>query len=198
MSPSVSTLRTVVFDLETRKLASDVGGWDAMRAGRGGISVLVIWDSQSGRYHLYDETTLEAAAEHLEAADVVLSFNGAGFDVPVIEGLIQRRLCLPQHYDLLKLIWDALPHRQKGHTLGEVGERTLNQRKTGESVLAPALFDQGRFAELHDYCISDVHLTLRLFQFVQKEGGVIGVSGNLLTLSLPDWFGQVTLHGCSK
>lgn len=195
MSPS--GLRTIVFDIETKKLADEVGGWANLKRGAGGISVLVLWDSTTGRYHIYDETTLEEAADHLEEADVVLSFNGEKFDREVIEGILGRRLCLRQHFDLLLMIWDALPCRQKGHTLGDVGERTLNSKKSGESIMAPALFNQGRFAELHDYCLADVHLTLRLFRFVQKEGGVIGINGNLLTLSLPDWFGQVDLNGCN-
>lgn len=193
MSPS--GLRTIVFDIETRKLADEVGGWANLKRGDGGISVLILWDSSTGRYHIYDQTTIAEAAEHLEDADVILSFNGEKFDREVIEGILGRRLCLRQHFDLLLMIWDALPCRQKGHTLGEVGERTLNQKKTGESIMAPALFNQGRFAELHDYCLADVHLTLRLFQFVQKEGGVVGINGNLLPLSLPDWFQEVNLRG---
>jgi DEAD/DEAH box helicase domain-containing protein len=190
---STSALRTVVFDIETKKLADEVGGWANLKRGDGGISVLVLWDSATGRFHIYDQNTLDEAARHLEDADVVLSFNGEKFDREVIEGILGRRLCLRQHYDLLLMIWDSLPCRQKGHTLGEVGERTLNQKKSGESNMAPALFNQGRFAELHDYCLADVHLTRRLFQFVQKEGGVIGVNGSILLLPLPDWFEQVNL-----
>jgi len=183
----------VVADIETKKLASDVGGWDAMRAGKGGISVLVVWDSWSGRFHLYDESTLGTAAEHLEAADVLLSFNGEGFDVPVIEGMLGRRLCIKHHYDLLLLIWSAISGRRKGNTLGEVAQRTLGAKKSGESVLAPALYDQGRFAELHDYAISDVDLTRRLFRFVQEHGGVVGQDGNLLELPLPELFRFIDL-----
>jgi DEAD/DEAH box helicase domain-containing protein len=194
MPSNISELRTVVFDLETKRLADDVGGWAKLKAGAGGISVLILWDSFTGRYHIYDEHTLEAAAEHLESADVVLSFNGEQFDRAVIEGLLGRRICLKQHYDLLLMIWDALPCRQKGNTLGEVGERTLNSKKTGESILAPALFDQKRFAELHDYCLADVDLTLRLFRYVQQHGGIVGIDGSLLPLSLPDWFEQVPLN----
>ena len=194
---SRSVLRTVVFDLETKKLASDVGGWDNLKKGAGGISVLILWDSTTGRYHIYDEFTLEAAAEHLEAADVLLSFNGEKFDREVIEGLLGRRMCFRQHFDLLLMIWGALPRRQKGYSLGEVAERALGARKSGESVLAPALYDQQRFAELHDYCLSDVYLTLRLFRFVQEKHGVIGVDGAFLELPTPDWFDKVDLTGYS-
>jgi DEAD/DEAH box helicase domain-containing protein len=198
MSNSASDLRTVVFDIETKRLAKDVGGWDALRAGRGGVSVIVLWDSTSGRFHFYDEHTLDAAAAHLEASDVVLSFNGEGFDVPVVEGLLGRRLALKHHYDLLQLIWGAIAGRRKGNTLGEVAQRSLGVSKSGESVLAPALYDAGRFAELFDYACGDVDLTRRLFRFVQEHGGVVGQDGNLLELPLPDLFRFVNLGSLPK
>lgn len=185
------TVNIVCFDIETRKLAQDLpGGWAALKAGEGGISCVVIWSSLSGRPHIFGEHTLDGAASMLEDADCVLSFNGIRFDVPVLEGVLGRKLALKNHIDLLKEVWDALSKRgipHKGNSLGELAERTLGIAKSGSGLLAPQLADEGRWAELHDYCIHDVHLTRNLFKYVVESGGVIDSSGELLPLDLPDW-----------
>lgn len=183
----------VVFDLETRRLAAEVGGWDALRSGKGGISAVVVWDSTTHRPHIYDSHRLADAAKHLEAADVVLSFNGIEFDVPVLEGVLGRRLVLPIHLDLLQLIWKSLTGRRKGNTLDEIAKRTLNEGKIEKGTHAPALADEGRWGELFDYCLHDVELTRRLFRVVQRDGGVVGLDGNLMELPLPHWFGDCYL-----
>jgi hypothetical protein len=193
MASSDDFTHVVVFDLETRRLAQEVGGWDALRRGEGGISSLVIWDNTTARHHLYDAHTLVDAANHLECADVVLSFNGIEFDIRVLEGAVKRRVPIGQHLDLLQLIWRSPPGRRKGNTLDEVASRTLNESKIQKSVMAPQLADEGRWGELFDYCLHDVELTRRLFKFAQTTGGVVGFDGQLLDLNLPPWFADLEL-----
>jgi len=140
---------------------------------------------------VYTSESLEAAACHLEAADVVLSFNGIEFDVPVLEGCINRKIILKTHLDLLRLIWSAISGRKKGNTLDETAKRTIGRGKIGTGASAPRLADQGRWEELFTYCAGDVFLTRDLFRFVQEHGGVIGSDGKLLYLHPPlhfsDW-----------
>jgi hypothetical protein len=191
LTPS-SPLHVAYFDLETRRLAKEIpGGWDAIKRGDGGISALVVLDSLYDYPNFYDDHCLSALADHLESADVVCSYNGKRFDVPIVEGLLGRSLALPRHIDLLDLIWSALnlthcPHR--GNSLAEVSQRTLGQTKNGTGELAPTLSDAGRFAELFTYCLCDVDLTRRLFDYARREGGVIGPNGDFLSLAIPDWF----------
>lgn len=184
---------TVIFDIETRKLAKDVGGWDNLKRGDGGISVVVVWDSISRRCHLYDSHTIAQAATHLEEADVVCSFNGRDFDVPVLEGVLKRRLSVPVHLDLLQLVWEATTGRRKGNRLDELAVRTLGETKVGDGILAPQLADEGRWGELFEYCAQDVQLTRDLFAFAQQHGGVVGMDGEILQLNLPDWFSKVKI-----
>lgn len=187
------TKHVVVFDIETRRLADQVGGWDALKKGAGGVSAMVVYDNLTERFHLYDGHTLEYGARHLEGADVVLSFNGREFDVPVLEGVLERKLAITSHLDLLQLIWRAIVGRKKGNTLDEVSRRTLGHGKIGKGASAPALADAGRYAELFEYCVSDVDLTRELFAFVQQERGVINSEGNLLPIDVPWWFGDLYL-----
>ena len=190
-APGSKGTHVVCFDLETRRLADEVGGWDQLKRGAGGVSCLVIWDNVSDHCNIYTAETLEAAAKHLESADVVLSFNGIEFDVPVLEGVLGRRLTIPVHLDLLRLIWNAISGRKKGNTLDETSKRTLGRGKTDKGTSAPRLADLGKWSELFAYCAGDVLLTRDLFRFVQEHGGVIGADDRLLYLHPPlhftDW-----------
>ena len=191
VTEEVTPTRTVVFDLETRRLALDVGGWDELKAGKGGISAIVVWDSLSGRHHLYDDTCLDLAVEHLEKADVVLSFNGKEFDVPIVEAVANRKLILPLHLDMLQLAWDAAAKallRKGGNSLDDLSKRCLGEGKPFNGAHAPYLSDTGQWARLFDYCISDVELTRKLFLYAQDTGGIVGTNGQLLPLDLPPWF----------
>lgn len=188
-----ATDHVVVFDLETRRLASEVGGWDALKRGEGGVSALVLYDNRTHRHHLYDAHTLDAGIRHLESADLVLSFNGLEFDLRVLAGLADRRIIAPNHLDLLQLVWKALGSRQGKNTLDAIGRRTLGYGKTGDGAHAPALADEGRWAELFDYCVADVDLTRQLFKFVQNHGGVVSANGDLLRLDMPLGFEDLDL-----
>jgi DEAD/DEAH box helicase domain-containing protein len=199
MEPSPTDLaahgdqHVVVFDVETRKLAQDVGGWDALRRGEGGLACMVVWDNRTGLPHIYDAHTLQWGIHHIEGADVVLSFNGIEFDVPFLEGVSGRKLVIPVHLDLLQLVWQAIQGRKKGNTLDELSKRTLGQGKISKGTCAPVLADEGRWAELINYCIYDVDLTRRLFRFVQNERGVISAENTLMPLRVPYWFGELKL-----
>jgi DEAD/DEAH box helicase domain-containing protein len=191
----------VVFDVETRKLAQDLGcaetpcahdrrscGWDALKRGEGGLSVIALWDSFDGRMYLYDMNTMEGLAHHLESADIVVGFNSMEFDVKPIEGIINRKLRLKEHVDLLQLIWTSLRQRGarlKGNTLDDVSKRTIGRGKSGDGLHAPQLADEGRWAELFQYCMDDVDLTRELLQYIMDNGGVIGPDGRFLPLPLP-------------
>ena len=191
----------VVFDVETRKLSQNLGcpekpcvhernscGWDALKRGEGGLSVIALWDSYDNRMYLYDMHTMEGLAHHLESADVVVGFNSQEFDVKPIEGILNRKLRLKNHVDILQLIWTALRSRGvrlKGNTLDEVAKRTIGRGKSGDGMHAPQLADEGRWAELFQYCMDDVDLTRELIFYIINNGGVIGPDGKFLPLDLP-------------
>ena len=188
----MTKLSTVVFDIETRKLAQDLpGGWPALKRGEGGISAVVAWSSLTGRPHIFDANTLADCGSFLEMHDCVIGYNSVGFDIPVLTGVLERDLAFPFHLDLLQVIWDSFPpyetRFQKGYKLTEVCRRTLGIEKTGEGALAPELADKGLWGELFDYCLNDVHITRQLARFVQDHGYILNKSDDRMELKLPDW-----------
>ena len=191
MSPFDGPILTL--DLETRYLASEVGGWSKLLAGAGGVSALVVHDSRTNRYHCFNDRSLEKAAKLIEHPHAILNtFNGKLFDIPILQALLGRHLEFhgSLHLDLYHLIKAALregdPNR--ANSLHEVARRTLGEGKEGSSEQAPRLAAEGRWLSLFRYCKKDVDLTRRLFHFAREHGGVISHSGDLLPLALPAWF----------
>lgn len=151
------------FDLETRCLASELGdgaeGWAALKRGEGGISaacVLMVYQSPSvecrraERVFIYDDYSVEALAERLEAADQVVTFNGTHFDIPIVEALLGRPLDLKDHVDLKPIL---------GGSLNKNAWKLLGRGKSGKGEDAPALLRDGHLGELFNYCLDDVYLT---------------------------------------
>lgn len=177
----------LVWDLEIYKPIAEINGkidWVGAKQGKYGISVVAVWDSQTGRQHLYDWRSLEACVEHLNCADILVGFNTRDFDTPCIQSLSGEEIVAPQ-YDILAEVWRALPRREKGYKLGDITSRTLGLYKSGEGESAPSLVAQGRWAELHDYCMNDVHLALELYNHIVAFGEIIDVNGDTLAIQRP-------------
>lgn len=184
--------RIGIFDIETRKMSDELeDGWDALRRGEGGISAVAVWDTKYNRMYLYDDHTIEECAAHLEEVDAVVGFNSIGFDIPVIEGVLGRRLRLKHSIDILPMIWNALRKRGerhfRGNTLDEVSRRTIGRGKTGKGASAPELAKNGQWAKLFSYCMNDTDLTRELFEYILARGGLNDMNGNHLALDIPAW-----------
>ncbi len=79
----------VVFDLETQKLAEDVGGWRNVR--KMGLSVAVVHTEQDGFLTFTEETVAELISL-LKKASLVVGFNHLRFDYEVLKAYTRRRL----------------------------------------------------------------------------------------------------------
>lgn len=185
-------LQIITFDLETRLDVKDVGGWAQAQAGRAGCSILVTHDSLANEYAFYDEHTLDQFAAVVEQPGVVVAgFNSKWFDLPVVQGILGRRLAVRHHVDIFDLIKDALDRegrtRERGWKLGDTALRAMGITKSGSGAFASVLFEQGRIAELVTYCRHDVDLTRQLLDYIRRHGGVADRDGSLLELDVPGW-----------
>jgi hypothetical protein len=190
--------RIIFFDLETRLWASDLDpeneqhGWDLLREGKGGASAIALYDTKTEWVHCYDDLSILTCAKHLESADLVVGFRSEAFDIPVIEGLIGRKLALKGRYDIYEEM--AQQNAVRGivggrgdFTLDSVSKRNLGRGKVNHGSNAKMLAQRGRFGELFSYCLSDVELTRALFTRICRDGGLINLGGGFLTLPVPDY-----------
>jgi DEAD/DEAH box helicase domain-containing protein len=187
---SLAGLPIAVFDAEIKKPIEQCSkGWqshDEM-----GISVLVIFDYRTMRYRVFDDKNHEEALEILYGYDLVVGFNTVGFDWKLINATWPaNRERRSRDYDILREIWIAqglnpnefVPQTHGGFKLDDVAADTLQMRKSANGALAPIMYQEGRWADLVDYCIEDVRIEKTLFEFVVNHGFVIR-RNNVIRLS---------------
>lgn len=176
-------LSHLVLDLEI-KYSPIERGWDAARRGECGISAVCAFNSETGRFYLYDDHNLGDLLDHMQSVDTIVTFNGQDFDLPCLEGVVGEPLQPYVHssYDILQEIWAALGTRRKGYRLDDVCRRTLGIGKDSSGAYATELFATCHFAELFTYCMHDVDLTQTLFEHIMDQGYIIDVNGDKLML----------------
>lgn len=190
-------MRALILDLETRLHAKHLAqdeelGWARLKAGDGGISSLCIYDTHEGWLFLYDEHSIREAVTLLESADVVVGYRSEGFDIPVIEGVLGRKLRLREHIDLYALIARTnatlgIIGKKGDFTLDAVCRRAYGRGKSGSGAHAPDLYAEKRYGQLFNYCGLDVRLTRDLLFYIAEHGGVPNITGSFLHLDLPVW-----------
>ena len=158
----------VYFDLETRRTANDVGGWGNKH--KMGISVACTYSTKLGVYGIYLEEEAQALIDQLRRADLVVGFNHIGFDYEVLMGhsLFDFRDQL-HSFDLLVDLEKALGHRIK---LDAVAAATLGMGKTADGLDALKWWQQGKVAQIAEYCCYDVKVTKCVHEFGMEHGFV--------------------------
>lgn len=161
----------VVFDVETRRSAAEVGGWQ--NADKMGVSVAVLYDSLADEYFSYTEMELPQMLEKMKAAQLVVGFNSLRFDYEVLKpyasalSMIVPDLWRLPSLDILQKIHERLNYRI---SLDNLCKATLNVAKTADGCQALKWWKESRIAEIAEYCRKDVELTRELYLFGLREG----------------------------
>ena len=158
----------VVLDVETRRSAAEVGGWQ--RAGDMGVSVAVVYDSRDGEFHAYRQEELAACLERLRGAPLVVGFNSERFDYAVLQPFADFALRELPSLDLLRRIEQRLHYRV---SLDNVAQATLNEGKSADGLQALRWWKEGRVEEIAAYCRKDVDVTRRIYLFGRANGYVL-------------------------
>jgi DEAD/DEAH box helicase domain-containing protein len=152
-------MRKITFDLETKNFFQDVGSNDPADLD---ISVVCIHDSKDDQYKSFFEADFKNLWPILEEADVLITWNGDHFDIPILNKYYPGDLKKIKSIDLMKEVQKVLGRRLK---LDTVGEATLGRNKTGLGSDAMILWQKGELEKLVKYCIEDVKLTKELYDF---------------------------------
>ena len=154
--------RVQVFDLETKKSAEDVGGWDNIHEME--MTVGVVWDSLDQEFFTYEEKDVAQLVEKLRTADLVVGFNILRFDYTVLQPYL-RKLHLDfdlkeeiNTFDMLDDIYELLHFRLSLKHLAQhtLGEDKLDGAESG--LYALELYKNGEIGKLIKYCQKDVEI----------------------------------------
>lgn len=158
----------VVFDVETRRSAAEVGGWH--KAGDMGVSVAVAYDSRAGDFFSYTQDELPALFERMRASGLVVGFNSLRFDYAVLAPFAPFDLRNLPSLDILQRIKDRLSYRI---SLDNLGQATLEAPKSADGLQALRWWKEGKMDEIAAYCRMDVDLTRRLYLYGLEHGHLL-------------------------
>jgi DEAD/DEAH box helicase domain-containing protein len=160
---------TVLFDLETRRSAAEVGGWN--NAHKMGISLGVALVLEEARFEVFPEERVGELAELLRSARLVVGFNVKRFDYRVLAGYTgvdYGRMVTT--LDLLEEVQRAIGIRVK---LDDLCRETLGgDGKSGDGLQCLEWVREGRMDLVETYCKKDVELLRDLYLHGRREGCV--------------------------
>ncbi len=157
----------LVLDIETQKLAQEVGGWG--HTDKLGVSVACAYDSKTSSFLTYREEDLPALNK-LCKERLIVGYNVLKFDLKVLSayGFDSRKLDV---FDLMLDIEQASGNRRYVK-LDNVAKATLGSIKIADGLQAVEWYRQGNFEKIIEYCLKDVEITRDVFLHGMKNGFV--------------------------
>jgi len=168
----------VIFDLETKKLFSDINGTDP---GDLGVSIVSLYSRKLEESLSEVEGKLQSFWEHdfdriwpiFQEADRIIGFNSLGFDVPALKPYTNFPFNKLPHFDIMQKVKEVFGRRI---SLDAIAKETLDRQKkeTGlEAVWYWQKGDKESLKKLQQYCEDDVLLTRDVYDHVLKKGHVL-------------------------
>jgi len=157
-------MRKIVLDIETKNIFQDVGKNDPTMLD---MSLIGIWDSETNKYEAFLENELNKLWPIIEKADVLIGYNSDHFDIPLLNKYYPGDLTLIKSVDLMNEIKNVVGRRMK---LDHVAEATLGINKSGHGLQAITWWKQGEIEKIKEYCLDDVKITKKLYDYALKHG----------------------------
>ncbi|NKE71119.1 helicase [Nitrospiraceae bacterium HYJII51-Mn-bac16s-1-B09] len=158
-------MNIVYFDLETKKSAEEVGGWENKH--RMGFSFGVTYSTRDDRFRGYEEEDIPALISELRSADRIVGYNILGFDYSVLSPYTDVNLSALPTLDLMTYLHPILGFRPK---LDSLAAATLKAGKTADGLKAIRWYREGNFASIALYCKEDVRITRDLHLYGCRNG----------------------------
>ena len=156
-------MRKITFDIETKNLFQDVGSNNPADLD---ISVVCIHDSLTDTYSSFVDPDYSKLWPLIEQADMLITFNGDHFDIPLLEKYYKKDLKHIKSIDLLKEVKNSLGKRTK---LDSIAEATLGRNKSGHGLEAIGWWKTGEVDKIIKYCTEDVRITKELYEYALKN-----------------------------
>ncbi|MFM2383752.1 MAG: hypothetical protein RIQ72_324 [Candidatus Parcubacteria bacterium] len=156
-------MRKIVLDIETKNTFQEVGKADPTLLD---ISVVCIYDSETDQYTSYLQEDFIKLWPILERADILITFNGDHFDIPLLNKYYSGDLTKINSLDILKEIRKSLGFRVG---LDNIASATLGKGKIGHGLEAIEWWKNGEIDKIIKYCIGDVEITKEVYEYAIKN-----------------------------
>lgn len=157
-----------VLDIETRRSAKEVGGWN--KADKMGVSCAILYDSKTDMYKEYLQDDIKALCHDLKKSDLVIGFNIIQFDYKVLSGISDFDFYSLPTCDLLLKVHERLGYRL---SLDHLASQTLGSRKSADGLMALEWWRQGKIDKIIEYCKQDVKVTKDLYRYGKENRFIV-------------------------
>jgi DNA polymerase elongation subunit (family B) len=163
MEKKKSSIRKVVFDIETANIFDEVGSNDPTKLD---ISIVGVYDSGTDTYSAYRVEEFDKMWPIFERADILIGYNSDHFDIPLLNKYYAGNLANIKSLDLLVEIKESLGRRLR---LDSVAEATLGINKSGHGLEAVKWWKEGKEDLVIKYCLDDVRITKEVYDYALKH-----------------------------
>ena len=175
-------MRKITFDVETRNIFQDVNSNESTALD---ISVVCIHDTLTDQYSSFLQEDFHKLWPILEQADMLITFNGDHFDIPLLNKYYSGDLTKIKSLDLLVEIRNVLGRRIK---LDTIAKATLGIKKSGHGLEAVTWWKNGEIEKIIKYCIEDVKITKNLYDYAIANNKLkykdLGANGTIRDIKL--------------
>ncbi len=159
----VNKMKKIVLDVETRNIFQDVSSNDPRELD---ISVVCLYDYETDSYQSFLQEDFGKLWPILERADILITYNGDHFDIPLLGKYYPGDLAKIKSLDLLKEVKKTLGFRLK---LDSIASATLGYNKSGHGLEAVTWWKNGEIEKIIKYCKDDVKVTKEIYDYALKN-----------------------------
>lgn len=160
-------MKILTFDIETTNTFDEVGSPNAVDLD---LAVVCVHDSETDEMTHYFKEDLGKLWPLIEQADMLVSFNGDHFDIPLLDKYYAGDLTQIKSLDLLVEIRKSLGRRIK---LDDIASATLGESKSADGLQSIIWWRQGKIDEVVAYCKQDVVVTRKVYDFAMQNGHLL-------------------------
>lgn len=156
-------MKKIIFDIETKNTFSDVQSDNPVDLN---ISILSLYDSESKKYYSFLEEEFVEMWPFFEKADLLITFNGIYFDLPILQKYCSFDLKKINHLDIFAEVRKKI---NKKISLNNIATTTLKIAKSANGLDAVAWWNSGEIEKIKKYCEQDVKVTKDVYEFACKN-----------------------------
>ncbi len=161
-NPKSEIVNKIFFDLETQNGFGEDRDFEGL-----GMSVGVIFKSETDEYKSFMESDVKELINELFLADLVIGFNLISFDYKVLKPYTEKDLSLLPTLDMLKEIHKTLGFRI---SLDNLAKTNLDIQKIGSGLDVIRWWKVGNIEWVIEHCRRDVEITKKIYELGQKQG----------------------------
>ena len=151
--------KIVFFDLETKKLFSDVPGpRDPSKLGLAVAGILI-----EDKHTFFEEDKVKDLFKALDAADLIVGHNLLRFDYLVLQPYTDFDVL--EHYKKKTIDMHAHLENKTGKylALDHLAQMNIGMKKPFDGTLIPPLWNAGKHKEVKEYLLNDLKMTKSVF-----------------------------------